>query len=85
MLLSLLVPRVIWYTVLQCEAIFSHCIAVAGREDFCATAVSQPFNILSPLGGGGSGGKSFFISSSEDAHQIAWHNFFFLHTLILKS
>lgn len=47
------------YTALQYKAIFSHYIAVAVREDFCATAVPQQFNLLSPLGVGA--GDLFYL------------------------
>lgn len=68
MLLSLSLRHVIWYTALQYETIFSHCIATAVWEDFVPPQCHNNL-ISSHL----LGEISFFISLSGDAKQIAWH------------
>lgn len=69
MLPSLWLQHVIWYTALQYETIFSHCIAVAVWEDFVPPQCHNNL-ISSHL----LGEISFFISLSGDAKQIAWHD-----------
>lgn len=61
--------HVIWYTALQYETIFSHCIAIAVWEDFVPAQCHNNL-ISSHL----LGEISFFISLSRDAKQIAWHD-----------
>lgn len=76
MLPSPSLQHVIWYTALQYETIFSHCIAIAVWEDFVPAQCHNNL-ISSHL----LGEISFFITLSGDAKQIAWHDSLLAHSL----